>query len=483
MFDWVQFWGWFYLVFVITAIPVAIMIILEKRSPFKTAAWILVLLLLPIFGVIFYLIFGQEYRKRKMFSTRGLKGLKDLRQMTSEQLGKIDTTSRKTNSKWVKSEHIIRLLLNNSSALFTTANQLEILKDGEHTFGAIFKAIETARHHIHLESYILSDDKIGNRLKDLLIKKRREGVEVRVIYDDVGSWDLRKKFIRQLQETGIEIYPFMEVRFPRLTSKVNYRNHRKIVVVDGETGFIGGLNFADRYIEGLPGVGHWRDTHLKIKGDAASCLQIIFAVDWYFITNHNLYGHSYFPPFTEAKGVPVQVAASGPDFEWKSILQAFFAAITSAREKVYMVTPYLMPPPALKTALKTAALCNVDVRIIIPEKSDAALSKWCSFSYVESLLEAGIRIYFYRGGFIHSKYLLADDSFATIGTSNFDYRSFETNFEANAFIYQEEFTQKLEELFFEDLAQCREVTLKEWQQRSSLFKVREALAHIVSPMF
>ncbi len=482
MFDWVQFWGWFYLAFFISAIPVAFMIILEKRSPFKTAAWILFLVLVPIAGVIFYLIFGQEYRKRKMFSTRGLKGLKNVRRLRSEQLQKVDNSTI-VSEELKENNHIIRLLLNNSSGLLTTGNQLELLKNGEQTYEVMFAAIEKARHHIHLEFYILEDDNIGRKLIDLLKIKAAQGIEVRIIVDDVGSWDLSSKFFDQLRKDGIEIYSFMEVRFPRLTSKVNYRNHRKIAIIDGKTGFIGGLNIADKYLKGLPKIGPWYDTHLQIKGDAASSLQIIFSVDWYFITHQNLYGYRYFPPFSNAAGIPVQISASGPDYDWAAIFQGYFAAITSARKKVYLTTPYLMPPSSMLTALKTAALSQVDVRIIIPEKSDSAFSKWCSFSYVEELLEAGVKIYFFENGFIHSKYMLVDDNFATVGTSNFDYRSFETNFEANAFIYQKEFTKKLEEHFNDDLKHCREITLEEWQKRSLYNKVREALAHIISPMF
>ncbi|WP_319479311.1 cardiolipin synthase [uncultured Draconibacterium sp.] len=483
MSDWSQFWNWFYLIFLITAIPVALMIILEKRSPFKTAAWILVLILIPIFGMIFYLVFGQEYRKRKMFSRRGIKSLKAMRRLSAEQLKNIEQNKLISLAGLQHQAPLIRLLLNNSDSLLTTGNKLHLLVDGQQTFEAIIEAIEKARHHIHMEYYIFADDKIGNKIKDILIKKRKEGVEVRIIVDDVGSWGLTRKFFRELQANDVEIYPFMEVRFPRFTSRVNYRNHRKIIVIDGKTGFIGGINIADRYIEGMKGLGHWRDTHLQIGGDAATTLQVIFAADWYFITKQNLYGYRYFPPLSDAPGVPVQVSASGPDYSWKSIEQGFFAAITTARKRIHIVTPYLMPPPELKMALKTAALSQVDVRIIIPEKSDASLSRWCSFSYVEELLEAGVRIYLYQKGFIHSKYLLVDDCISSIGTSNFDFRSFETNFEANAFIYQKEFTNELEEHFLSDLQYCREVRYREWRKRPLFDKVRESMAHIISPMF
>jgi len=483
MSDWSEFWNWFYLIFLITAIPVALMIILEKRSPFKTAAWILVLILIPILGMIFYLVFGQEYRKRKMFSRRGIKSLKAMRRLSAEQLKNIEQNKLISQAGLQHQAPLIRLLLNNSDSLLTTGNKLLLLVDGQQTFDRIIEAIEKARHHIHMEYYIFADDKIGNKIKDILIKKRKEGVEVRIIVDDVGSWGLTRKFFRELQANDIEIYPFMEVRFPRFTSRVNYRNHRKIIVIDGKTGFIGGINIADRYVEGMKGLGHWRDTHLQIGGDAATTLQVIFAADWYFITKQNLYGYRYFPPLSDAPGVPVQVPASGPDYSWKSIEQGFFAAITTARKRIHIVTPYLMPPPELKEALKTAALSQVDVRIIIPEKSDASLSRWCSFSYVEELLEAGVRIYLYQKGFIHSKYLLVDDSISSVGTSNFDFRSFETNFEANAFIYQKEFTNELEEHFLSDLQYCREVRYREWRKRPLFDKIRESLAHIISPMF
>ena len=483
MFDLSHFWGWIYMLFLITAIPVALMIILEKRSPFKTAAWLMVLILVPIFGILFFVVFGQEYRKTKKFSRKGLKGLNKLRTLASEQLREIGKTHPEPDHEILANENIIKLLLNNSNTLLTTGNQVELLKDGEKTFEAIFTEIEAARHHIHLEYYIFSDDKIGSRLKEILVRKRAQGVEVRIIVDDVGSWDLRKKYFTDLRAKGIEIFPFMEVRFPRLTSRVNYRNHRKIVIIDGKIGFIGGINIADRYVEGMPKLGHWRDTHLLLKGDAAACLQVIFAADWYFVSHKNIYGYRYFPKFTEAAGTPIQISASGPDYNWEAIAQAFFVAISNARKKIYLVTPYLMPPQALLTALQTAALSNVDVRIIIPEKSDARLSKWCSFSYVEQLLEAGVRIYFYQNGFIHSKYLLVDDSFSSVGTSNFDFRSFETNFEANAFIYNRAFSKKLQAHFMDDLQNSREIELPQWQQRSTLFKVRESLAHIISPMF
>lgn len=482
MIEWSEFWKIFSLVFLLSAIPVAIMIVLEKRSPFKTAAWILVLILLPVFGIIFYLIFGQEYRKRKLFSRSGIKSLGKIRRLSTKQLREMEQKHLLLNKKILDKANIIRLLLNNSSALLTTGNKLKILNGGKQTFDTIFEAIKKATHHIHLEYYIFSDDKIGRRLKDLLIAKSRQGVEVRIIIDDVGSWGLGNRNILEFRKNGVEIYPFMEVHFPRLTSRVNFRNHRKIVIVDGEIGFTGGINVADRYIEGIKKIGPWRDTHLQVEGDAVSCLQVVFAADWYFVINENLNGPKYFPPFTDAPGTAVQISASGPDSDWENIGQAFFAAIANARQRVYIATPYLMPPPNIVSALKIASLSNVDVRIIIPKKSDAVIPRWCSFSYVEELMEAGIRIFFYEAGFIHSKYIIVDDVFSSVGTTNLDFRSLETNFEVNAFIYDEAFATKLTEAFNTDMQNSKEITLDEWQQRPWHKKFRESLAHIFSPM-
>ncbi len=477
-----NFWPIFSLVFLITAIPVAIMIVLEKRSPYKTAAWILVLILLPIFGIFFYLFFGQEYRKRKLFSRKGIKSLGKFRRLSLKQLREISQNNLLLDSKVLEKETIIHLLLNNSDSLLTTGNKIKIYNSGKETFEAIFDALANAKHHIHLEYYIFSNDTIGNKLKDLLIKKSKEGVEVRVIVDDVGSWSLSKKFISELKSNGVEIYSFMEVRFPRLTSRANFRNHRKILVIDGKVGFTGGINIADRYVEGAEGIGPWRDAHLKITGDAVVCMQVIFAADWYFVIHENLSGRKYFPPLTNARGVPVQVAASGPDSDWENIGQAIFAAIATAKRKVYLTTPYLMPPDQIISAIKTTALSDVDVRIIIPGKSDSRISKWCSLSYIEELLEAGVKIYFYEGGFIHSKYIMADGIFSSVGTTNLDFRSIETNFEVNAFMYDEKFTGRLERIFMNDLKKSRQVFLEQWQKRPWHYKLRESLAHIISPM-
>ncbi|PTN08353.1 cardiolipin synthase [Mangrovibacterium marinum] len=468
--------------YLLTVIFIAILIVLENRSPLKTISWVLVLVLLPFAGIVFYLFFGQEYRKKKMFSRKGLKGLERLRKMIQDQLVSMPQALGSFPPEVLAKKHLMSLMLSNSNALLTSDNELTVLKNGAQTFPAIFQALETARHHIHIEFYIIENDILGNQLRDLLIRKAKEGVEVRLIYDDVGSWALPRKYIGSLKQAGVKIDCFMKVRFPHLTSRVNYRNHRKIVVVDGHTAFVGGLNVADRYLNGTPQMGIWRDTHLMVRGGGASMLQVIFMADWYFVSKEILQGEQYFRPVVQGSGKLVQMVASGPDSDWESIGQAYFAAIASAQKRVYINTPYLIPTPEIMNALKVAAMGGIDVRILVPRQSDALTPKWSTRSFIAELLETGVRIYFYEAGFLHSKLILVDGVFASVGTANFDFRSLETNFEVNAMIYDPETTAELEAQFMDDLKQSREVIAGEWEQRPRLEKAKESFARLLSPM-
>ncbi|HEY3370317.1 MAG TPA: cardiolipin synthase [Prolixibacteraceae bacterium] len=466
----------------LTVIFIAVLIILENRNPVKTISWILVLVLLPFLGIVIYLFFGQEYRKTKMYSRKGLKNLEKLRKLTLVQLDNLPKNHFQISDLLYSKKRLINLLLSNSNAILTNDNEVKVLHNGEETFPEIFRCIEQARHHIHLEFYIVEDDSIGNYLREALIKKAREGVEVRFIYDDVGSWQLKRKFIRSMSDAGVKVDCFMRVRFPNLTSKVNYRNHRKILVVDGDTAFVGGLNFADRYQDGVVGIGPWRDTHLKVVGGGATALQIIFMADWYFVSKEILRGEKYFRPFVAGIGKLVQVTASGPDSDWESIGQAYFSAIATANEYVYLSTPYLMPTADIMTALKTSALGGVDVRIIVPGLSDAITAKWGTNSFIEELLEAGVKVYFYKAGFIHSKVIVVDNVFSSVGTANLDFRSLETNFEVNAMIYDEEIAETLRAHFLDDQSKSDAIVLDQWIKRPRINKIKESFARILSPM-
>lgn len=469
-------------IYLLTVIFIATLIVLENRSPIKTISWILVLILLPFAGIIIYLFFGQEYRKKKMFSRKGLNDLERLRKLTQSQLDQLPKNYTVLSETIYQKRHLMNLLLANSNAILSDDNEVKILKNGEQAFPAMFKAMEEARHHIHLEFYIVDDDIIGNQLRELLIRKAKTGVEIRFIYDDVGSWKLSKKYIRSLRDAGVKIDCFIKVRFPLLTSKVNYRNHRKIIVVDGSTAFIGGLNIADRYLNGTSYLGSWRDTHLMLKGGAATGLQVIFMADWYFVSKEILQGDKYFHPLEHGQGKIVQIVASGPDSDWECLSQAYFSAIASAHSKVYLATPYLIPNTEIGSAMKAAALGGIDVRILLPGKSDAIIPKWGTHSYIAELLEAGVRIYFYQAGFTHSKIMVVDGVFSSVGTANIDFRSLETNFEVNAMIYNEKTAKELEKHFLNDLKQSREVILNEWEQRPRLSKAKESFARLLSPL-
>ena len=470
------------ILYFLTVVFTAILIILENRNPQKTISWILVLVLLPFIGIVIYLFFGQEYRKTKMYSRKGLKHLERLRNLTLEQLDNLPENHFQINEKLYSKKRLMNLLLSNSNAILTNNNEIQILRNGAETFPEIFRTMEEAKHHIHLEYYIIENDRIGNYLRELLIRKAQEGIEVRLIFDDVGSWELKKKFIRSMSDAGVKVDCFMKVRFPMLTSRVNYRNHRKILVVDGETAFVGGLNFADRYQDGVPGIGPWRDTHLKVTGGGATALQIIFMADWYFVSKEILKGEDYFKPFVSGSGKLVQMTASGPDSDWESISQAYFVAISSATDYVYISTPYLMPTDDIVTALKTSALGGIDVRIIVPGLSDAITPKWGTNSYVEELLEAGVKVYFYNAGFTHSKVIVSDGVFSSVGTANLDFRSLETNFEVNAMIYDEEIAKVLTNQFLEDQEKSELVILEEWEKRPRMNKIKESFARILAPM-
>jgi cardiolipin synthase len=484
--NWSEFWVHFFKVlavlYIITITSTVIIVILENRSPLKTISWILVLVTLPIFGLIIYLVFGQSFRKQKMFNLKELGDMKWLQVMSQDQKLNLH------KNRWLKDERIqekknlMTLLLNNSKALLTGYNRVKILNDGKETFSSIFKALQKAKDHIHLEYYILEDGELASELLSILMRKAREGVEVRVIFDDVGSWKLSKKYVEDLKDAGVHIYAFLPVRFPVLTSRVNYRNHRKIIVIDGQTAFLGGLNFADRYLHGIPGIGAWRDTHLKMTGEAASSLQIVFLIDWYFVRQEVLLDEKYLPYKKVKQKCLLQITASGADSDWASIMQAYFLAITSAKSNVYISSPYFMPNGSILMALKTAAMSGVDVRILIPYKSDSFMTYWGTLSYIEELLEASVKIYFYKGGFNHSKIMMVDGILSTVGTANMDVRSFEQNFEVNALIYDEETTLELRARFLTDLEDSEELHLHEWQSRSKSQKIKESLARLFTPL-
>lgn len=474
----------FAVLYLITVISICLMIVFENRNPVKTLSWLLVILFVPVMGVIIYVFFGRNYRKQKIYSRKNIADsirLSDHADMQVLQLPAVlSVESEVVRSK----EHLIHLMLRNSRSLLTLDNRVEILKNGKETFPAMLDAIAKADDFIHLEFYRIEPDVIGNEFKELLKRKALEGVKVRVIYDDVGSWNIHNSYLKEMRAAGVQIYPFMPVRFPSFSSKVNYRNHRKILVVDGEIGFVGGLNIADKYLHGLPGLGPWIDTHLKIKGEAVAGLDSLFIADWDFVSGEEL------PPDLSVHKVArtgnrclIQVASSGPDTEWATIMQVYFSAIATARTSIYLTSPYFSPDESLLTALKTASLSGADVRMIFPDKSDSIIANWNTRSYISELLDAGVRIFLYNKGFIHSKYLLVDGVFSSVGSPNVDVRSFDLDFEVTALIYDENFAARLSKIFEEDLTNCSEVFKEEWDRRPKGNRYKESLARILGPLY
>ncbi|WP_430811488.1 MULTISPECIES: cardiolipin synthase [unclassified Carboxylicivirga] len=468
--------------YVFAMLAIVFVVMLENRSPLKAIPWMLVLLFVPVLGVVFFVFFGQNLRKEKIIRRKGLKNHDLISDIAHAQSHKIAEGSLEGMEGMDNNKKLIQLFLKNSSSILTIGNGVEVLNNGNETFPAIIKALKAARHSIHLQYYIFDQDKIGTEIINILKSKASEGVEVRLIVDDVGSWELKRPFFKMLKSHGIEAYSFLTVRFPSLTSKVNYRNHRKIVVVDGEVGFVGGLNVADRYISGNPSYGIWRDMHLRITGDAVNALQSVFFVDWYFVSQEEIAGPQYFPHKKPIGNSPVQIVTSGPDSDWPGIMMGYHQAIAGAKKYVYIETPYFMPGESILTALKASAMGGVDVRIIIPEKSDAYFTALCSKSYIKEMMSSGVKFYFYQPGFLHSKMMVVDDEVCTIGTTNMDFRSFEQNYEVNAFIYDEQKAKEVKTYFMDDLSQSVIVDPDEWHNRARWQKAKESFARLFSPL-
>jgi cardiolipin synthase len=454
----------------------------ENRDPEITLAWVLVLVLIPVVGLVLYLNFGRNFRKVKLFSRKGLTDLVRIEELSQNQIKDLSNISI-YGAGSLKKSNIIKLLLNNSKALLTEKNKVDILQNGQSTFTAILDALSKASDHIHMEYYVYEDDKIGNQIKELLIQKASQGLKIRLIIDAIGSWSLSNKFIKMLKKNGVEVGVFMPVRFPLIANKINYRNHRKIIVVDGKIGFVGGLNIADRYIEGTQELGPWRDTHLRLEGDAVQSLQIVFITDWYFVTKKYLQGTEYFPPNSIETQLLVQITSSGPDSDWASIMQAYFTAITTAENYIYISTPYFMPNESILTALKTAALSGVDVKLIMPGRSDVSSMLHGSMSYVEELCMAGVQVYIYQKGFNHGKIMVVDGVFTSIGTANMDGRSFNKNFEVNAIIYNREKAEEMRESFLKDIDDSEEIRLQEFLIRPRKQKIKESLYRVLGPLY
>lgn len=469
------------MLFRVNIIWIGFVIFLENDNPSRTVAWLLVLILLPVLGFFLYVLFGRSYRKKQKAKAKLLSDSDRMAKAAEIQTSLLEYMDL-PNSDNPANRKLMQLLLKNARAPFSLSNEVVVLTNGLSKFNRLFSAIRDAKDHIHLEYFIIKEDTIGNELKDLLIQKSSEGVRVRVVYDDVGSVALSKKYIQALRNAGVEVYAFFKVPLPIFTRDLNYRNHRKIAVIDGAIGFVGGLNIGDEYIGSSDKFEFWRDTHLEIKGEAVYSLQTIFLNDWNYVSKQDVQGARFYPEIKVAKTSLVQIAASGPDSEWKCILQAFYKMISNATQKIWITTPYLVPEESIMMGLKTAALSGIDVKIIIPSQPDHFFVYWASQANIQKLLEAGVKIYRYKNGFIHSKIMIVDRLAATVGTANLDIRSMEINFEVNAFLYDIDVIVRLEEDFIQDLEESIMYELESFKGRKLQYRFLEAMGRLVSPL-
>lgn len=463
----------FQILYVATALGTMIIVISENRNPLKTISWVLILLLLPLVGLIIYYFFGEDSRKQRLISHKMYKKL-NRRSIGRKEL--LETLNPPTEHKG-----LVSLLNRLKAAPLYGGSSVTFYSNGEEKFQALFEELEKAQKHIHIQYYIFMDDEIGCKTKDILIRKAAEGVEVRLIYDDVGSWKAKRRFFDDMQKNGIEVQAFLKVTFKLLTSRVNYRNHRKVVIIDGKVGFVGGMNIADRYINGING-GIWRDSHIKIEGKAVAGLQTSFLIDWYSSKREFLASDSYYP-LLESKGENLlQIATSGPVGRFKDIHLGILQAISNAKECIYIQTPYFIPTDSLLLAIQTAAMRGVDVRLMLPRNSDTTFVQIASMSYLKDVLDAKASVFLFEAGFLHSKLMVIDSDLTITGSANMDIRSFEHNFEIDAFIYNKETCNKAKAIFYQDMEQSSLLSVEEWEKRSRISKFKESVMRLFSPL-
>ncbi len=471
--------------YILFIIIVCINIILNAETPSKALGYLLLVISFPVGGVIVYLSVGLNYRKKELYRKKLKIDELEYPKLEEEAAARSLETILKNKEKI---GNFYQLASFSKTKNFTSSNNnATILVNGEEKFPDLFKNLRSAKHHIHIEYYIYENDTIGNQLAQILIEKAKEGVEVRFIYDDFGSSGIRKNIALQLREAGVEAYPFYKVKLIMFANRMNYRNHRKIIVIDGIVGYIGGINVSDNYInnEGDNKL-FWRDTHLRIAGSSVTNLQTTFLADWNFCANQKIpYSTDYFPPTIKTKHYGnhlVQIVTSGPDSKYPKIKYTLIQAIFSAEKEICITTPYFIPDKSFLEAIKIAALSGIEIILLVPTKSDSLVVNTTSQSNFQELLDVGVKIYTYDKGFIHAKTMVCDQKIAIIGTANFDNRSFDLNFEINAIVYDEQIAKKQRELFEKDLAFSTQITQEEWRQRSWYKKLIEKILHLFSSL-
>ncbi|MDC6405221.1 MULTISPECIES: cardiolipin synthase [Maribacter] len=460
-------------IYILITLSIVVAILLYGAKPSKSLAWLLAIFAIPVGGIILYLLLGRNRRKNKLIA---------LKRNLFAKLPRPGTDL--VNSFEGKYRKLMTLFYNTSHFPPVGGNDLQLLKDGKTTFDAIFNALEQAQREIHIQYYIYEDGELADKLWVLFKNKIALGVKVRMIYDGIGSFSLSKSYLKKLQDIGVKVYPFLPFKFGRFFSSLNYRNHRKIIVVDGQIAFTGGINISDKYLKGDPSLGKWHDMHLKITGPAANHLNQVFMMDWYLVSQELLEPLENLAGISKSKAdTMVQIVSGGPDDDFPALEQTYFSIINAARKYVYITNPYIIPNQALIKALQTAALSGVDVRLLVSENADNRLVSWAVHSYFETFLKSGVKIYLFPDGFLHSKIIVSDDAISSIGTANLDDRSFEQNYEVNAIVYEKEFAELLKSDYLKDSGSGHLLTYDEYVERPWIKKLKEGVGKIFSPLF
>jgi Phosphatidylserine/phosphatidylglycerophosphate/cardiolipin synthases and related enzymes len=456
----------------------------ERKNSAAVWAWLLVLFFLPVVGFVLYVFLGQNYRKKKMFQSKQ-DADEALRTLIEQQKSELKTREIPAlNHLSSVFRRMILMLIEDNGSMLSTNNQVKPYTDGSEKFADLVAAIKGARDHVHLEYYIWRDDGLSHELRDVLTERASVGVEVRVLCDGLGCARLPRNFFCNLKSAGGQVAFFFPSRIRFLNLRSNFRNHRKIAVIDGKTAFVGGFNIGDEYLGKVKKWGYWRDAAVRIEGNAAWACQLRFFFDWNYAAKgeRQVYQHRYFPDIAPSSGAAVQVVSGGPDTYWNPIKEAYLKMINSATESVYLQTPYFIPDDSVRDALRIAALSGIDVRIMIPNRPDHPFVYWAGLSFVGQLLESGVRAYTYENGFLHAKTIVVDKVAASVGSANWDLRSFGLNFETNAIIYDETVARSLKEAFEKDLETCTELTPQRYADRSSTVKIKESISRLFSAL-
>ncbi|MEC0270914.1 cardiolipin synthase [Paenibacillus anseongense] len=472
--------------FIVNILLALTVVFLERRNVAATWSWLMVLLFIPILGFLLYVMLGQNLSRRKLYkwNQRMQERMQTVISEQREQL--MNGTMTYLNPMVSDYRDLIYLNVASNDAFLTQDNSVDIFTDGISKFSDLMLKIEAAKTHIHMQYYIVKNDALGKRIFQALTKKAEQGVIVRFLYDDIGSRSLKDSFFRDFLKAGGQKAAFFPSRIPYLNYRVNYRNHRKLVIIDGKIGYMGGFNVGNEYLGMDPRFGFWRDTHLRLTGSVVRALQSRFILDWNLASSTAVeVDQCYFPEREEggtSQQVPMQIVASGPNEEWPHFVYTFLKMIHMAKKRILLQTPYFIPEESMLNALRIAALSGIDVRIMIPEKADHLFVHWASLYYVGELLRAGVKCYLYDYGFLHAKTIVVDGKVASVGTANFDIRSLRLNFETNALMYHEETAKKLEATFWKDMEGCMELTLEEYEKRSLRIRFLESISKLISPI-